>query len=244
MILTVLVGNTNTRLAWFKGKNIIRRQTIPSAKLLREINQLPLSPAPLGAALASVVPRATRLIYQYLSRNTPTLLVNIATASPLKICYNRRFLGADRLCAAVGGYLRYHRDLIVVDFGTAITLNIVHKEGVFLGGPIFPGVQMMLSALAQKTHRLPEVNFVRRQRLTVTTTQEAIQSGVFNLIVGGLHYMVNRLNAETKRNYFIVGTGGASSLFRKHLKLINRIDPDLTSRGLAALFYINRRKNE
>ncbi len=252
MILTVLIGNTNTRLVWWDKARPRRRRVVPTATLQHLLKNdrrdshpqhlLPVSENISGIAIASVVPAITRDVYKYFSPSTSTLLVTARTPAPLKILYNRRLLGADRLCAAVGGYLRYARNLIIVDFGTAITFNIVQQEGMFLGGPILPGVQLMLAALTEHTAQLPQVRFSPHNNPLVHTTTTAIRSGVFHLITGGLERIVNLISRETKRQYFVVATGGGVPSLRHHLRWINKIDPDIASFGLAQLFYLNRRK--
>lgn len=240
MILTVLIGNTHTRLTWFKKNRICRRKTLPTATLYRLpgcFNNIQ------GAAVASVVPKLTHPVYQALHHQVPTLLLTAQTPMPLKFRYDRKLVGADRVCAAVGGYRRFRGNLIIIDFGTAITVNIVQKEGTFLGGPILPGAEIMLSSLAEKTKRLPRVNFVSRANPLSLNTRTAIQAGVFNLIIGGLTRIVQEVSWRSKREYLIVATGGAASQFKRHLKWIKTVDQDLASRGLAEIFYLNYRPN-
>lgn len=250
MILTVLIGNTNTRLCWFKKHRIYRRKTIPTARLTRTRRQKTGSVIKAfgsfkkiqGAAVASVVPHLTYPVYRTLRRLVPTMLVTARTPTPLKFRYDRRQIGADRVCAAVGGYRRFQDDLIIIDFGTAITVNIIQKDGLFLGGPILPGAEIMLTALAEKTARLPRVNYPLRANPLTLTTRTAIQAGVGNLIIGGLDRIVNEVTRRSKTQYLIIATGGAAFQFKRHLKWINTIDQDLANSGLAQIFYFNARR--
>ncbi len=253
MILTILVGNTNTRLAWWQKERLRRHKIVPTTtfrNMVKDYRDRSWEKQPLfrrerlaGTAIASVVPALTRDVYNYFSLLTPTVLVSARTPVPLRIRYNRTLLGTDRLCAAVGGYLRYARDLVILDFGTAITVNIVHREGVFLGGPIIPGIQMMLSALKEQTAQLPAVRFSPAVNPLVQKTTTAIQSGVCHLVTGGLNRIITLIARRTKREYFIVATGGGARTLHRHLPF-NKIDPHIASFGLAKLFYFNRRKNE
>ncbi|MEO0071052.1 MAG: type III pantothenate kinase [candidate division WOR-3 bacterium] len=245
MILTVLIGNTNTRLCWFENHRIYRRKVLPTARLtLARRPKAGLVSKVFGsfkniqgAAVASVVPQLTYPIYLTLRRQVPTLLLTAKTPTPLRFRYDRRLVGADRVCVAVGGYFRFQDNLIIIDFGTAITLNIVQKEGIFLGGPILPGAEMIFSALAEKTARLPRVTFAFRANPLTLTTHTAIQAGVGNLIIGGLNRIVSEITRRRKRDYLIVATGGAAFQFKRHLKWIKTVDQDLANRGLAEIFY-------
>jgi type III pantothenate kinase len=244
MILTVLVGNTNTRLAVFKQHRLVQSRVIPTSRIDNYFAKFRLNPGIEGAILASVVPKMTLPLMRFLNRQVPTLQVNSRTLVPLKIKYDRGLLGADRLAAAVGGYARFHRDLIVIDFGTAITFNLVNRNGVFYGGPIVPGPHLLRNTLAQGTARLPLVSWSARNRTISTRTAPAIQSGVFNLLVGGVSRILSRLSAEAGgENWLVIGTGGVARCFRRYLN-IRVIDENLASRGLAEIYYFNRRQDE
>ncbi len=242
MILTVLVGNFNTRLILWDNNRIKMRKILPTSQVSDRLNRLIPTRALKGAAIASVVPRVTLQLYRALCQHTKTLLVTTRTPTPLKIVYRRKLLGIDRLCAAVGGFLRYQRDLIVIDFGTAITFNIVHyREKTLLGGPILPNARIMLAALADHTGQLPMVKMRPRENPVVITTSSAIQSGVFNLILGGINRIIEQIRCRTKARYQIIATGGGAQFFSKRCQLINKVDPELTSFGLAQIYYFNRR---
>lgn len=242
MILTVLVGNFNTRLILWDKNRIKMRKIVPTSAVSERLNRLIPDRTLQGAAIASVVPRVTLHLYRTLGQHTKTLLVTTRTPTPLKIFYRRKLLGIDRLCAAVGGFLRYQQDLIIIDFGTAITFNIVHyREKTLLGGPILPNTRIMLTALADHTARLPMVKMQPRENPLVRTTSSAIQSGVFNLILGGINRILEQIRCRTKARYQIIATGGEAHFFSKKCQLINKVDPELTSFGLAQIYYFNRR---
>lgn len=243
MILTILAGNHNTRLVFWEKNRIRGRKILPTNQIINHLDCLIATPLLEGAALASVVPDFTPQFYRTLCEHTPTLLVTARTPTPLKICYRRRMLGSDRLCAAVGGYLRYRRNLIVLDFGTATTVNIVHyKEKIFLGGPILPGFGVILSALAEKTAQLPIVKLHPRVNPITNNTHTAIRAGVFNLILGGLYQIIKEIRCQTKKHYQILATGGEANFWGRNCPLIEKVDPELASFGLLKIYYFNRRK--
>ncbi|MCL6465606.1 MAG: type III pantothenate kinase [candidate division WOR-3 bacterium] len=242
MILTVLVGNFNTRLVLWEKNRIKMRKIVPTNQVLERLNRLIPNRALQGAALASVVPKVTLRLYQTLCRHTKTLLVTTRTPTPLKIVYRKKSLGVDRLCAAVGGILRYQQNLIIIDFGTAITFNIVHyQEKALLGGPILPNARIMFTALRDHTAQLPMVELHPRENPFVKSTRTAIQAGVFNLILGGIERIIEQIRCRTKAHYQIIATGGEAQIFSKKCQLINKVDPELTSFGLAQIYYFNRR---
>lgn len=240
MILTVIIGNSRTRFVWFDNSRIVRRRIVPSGNVIEFLMRVKLTEDVRGAALASVVPTLTLPVYRRLGKAMPTLLVGAATKTPLKFHYDRQALGVDRVCVAVGGYTLYKRNLIIIDFGTAITINIVKRTGDFLGGPILPGVEMMFSSLAKNTGRLPKVPFAIKNQVINRTTKPAIQSGVFNLLLGGLEHIIRKISLETEKGNFVIATGGLASLFRRYLPSIRAVDEDLGSRGLREIYYLNK----
>ncbi|MEO0025859.1 MAG: type III pantothenate kinase [candidate division WOR-3 bacterium] len=246
MILTVIIGNTNSRLAFFEGQRLVRSRVVPTSRLEPVLANLRLSSKITGAAVASVVPKKTLAVYRALSRQVRTMLFNSRTGVPIRVHYNRRLLGADRLCVAAGAFSCYHQDLIVIDFGTAITFNAVKMPGVFLGGPILPGAQLMLNGLAAGTGRLPRVDFYPRSRVLSWQTRPAMQSGVFFLLVGGIKLILSRITSEAGlQSPLVIGTGGGIRHFVRHFReIISIVDQNLASRGLAEIYYYNRRQNE
>ncbi|MEO0005508.1 MAG: type III pantothenate kinase [candidate division WOR-3 bacterium] len=234
------MGNSRTRFVWFDNQGIVRRMIVPTTKVIESLERLRLTKDTRGAAVASVVPKLTLPVYRRLCQETPTLLVGATTKTPLRFHYDRRALGADRVCVAVGAYTLYKKNLIIIDFGTAITFNIVKRNGDFLGGPILPGAEMLLSCLAEKTARLPRVGFLASNKVICRTTKPAIQTGVFNLLRSGLNDIIKRICIETGESYFVVATGGLAQRFGCHLRSIKVVDEDLGSKGLREIFYLNK----
>ena len=245
MILTVLIGNTNTRLTWFSGRRIVRRWVRPTGAALPAVGRID------GAAIASVVPKRTASIVAGLKRKTglTSLVVTPATEIGLRFRYNRRQLGADRVCAAVGAHLRYSGDLAVLDFGTAITLNVIRANGTFISGAIMPGADMMLEALSGSTARLPHLRltmghdrivgqFGSCPRSLGHDTKSAIQVGVTGLLCGGINALIDRLGS----GYRVIATGGRAPAFRKLIRRIGTVDPDLAAHGLVEIYRLNRPK--
>ena len=245
MILTVIIGNTNTRLTWFRDDVIVKRWVHPPGTALPAAGPID------GTAIASVVPSRTASTTAGLKRQTglTPLVVTPATKTGLRFRYNRRQIGADRVCAAVGAHLHYSGNLVMLDFGTAITLNVISSDGTFQGGAIMPGADMMVEALARSTAQLPHVKPARRIALSERSkpkgllslghdTKSAIQTGVTGLLSCGLGSLIERLGPQ----YRVIATGGHALVFRKLIRRIDAVDPDLAARGLAQIYRLNRPK--
>lgn len=245
MLLTVLVGNSFTRLAWLDGRRVLGTRTIATPAFRRgPERRLPRAPRPDGAALCSVVPAATRPARSAIAARfgLRPFLLTAACRSGLEFDYDRRQLGADRVCVAAGARERFPGDVIVIDFGTAVTVNAVGAEGRFLGGPILPGPGLMLASLRAGTGRLPLVRPAGVAVPLPTDTASALRSGVLAAVLGGVKQAVAAVESATGRHFRIVATGGAAGRFRKHLPDITAADPLLGARGLAAIWRLNRAK--
>jgi type III pantothenate kinase len=242
MILTVLVGNTNTKLAWFNGPRLARFLILPTPVVRR--GRLPNPDRIVGAAVASVVPAATNALVSRLRKTTGVkpLVVRPHTQTGLRFHYRRKELGADRVCVAVGANCSLPgRDVIVFDFGTATTANVILREGIFAGGAILPGVRMCLECLADRTARLPRVSPGRKLAPVQRSTRTAIQAGVSALFAGGIDHIVCQVERRLRRRFLVVATGGAASLARSYGKRIRSVRPFLASEGLAEIWYRHHR---
>jgi type III pantothenate kinase len=243
MILTVVVGNTNTRLVWFASHRPVRRRALPTSAMLNQPERyLRREHGITGSALASVVPRANKPVAEALLKATATrpLVVDRKTRTGLRVNYDRSQLGADRLCVAAGALRRYPGNTIVLDFGTATTVNVVTAHGEFLGGLIMPGIGMMIRCLADSTAQLPAVQPAGLRPAIAHDTRTAIRSGVVHLLSGGVGHVIDSVERKAGCRFNVVATGGYAPLMRRILKRIRRVDPDLANRGLAEIYYVNR----
>jgi type III pantothenate kinase len=237
VILTVLVGNTNTRLCWFKGREIEHRAVQPTAAPPR----IPRPGRLDGAAIASVVPAATPRWLAALRRagiGSP-LVVTPRIDTGLRFRYRHSQLGVDRVCAAVGAHAKYSGDVTVIDFGTAITANAVTGQGEFIGGYILPGPDMMFAALNRSTAQLPLVRSLGSTDRLPRTTEDAIRAGVMAAVAGGVNDAVARVRRETGRACWVVLTGGRAGDFAPLMRAVPLIEPDIASYGLAVLYRMN-----
>jgi type III pantothenate kinase len=143
-----------------------------------------------------------------------------------------------------GAYDRHGGDLIVVDFGTATTFDVVAHDGAYVGGVIAPGVNLSLEALHHAAAALPHVDVTKPQKVIGTNTVECMQSGVFWGYVGLVRGICDRIRGEYEDNtngpMQIVGTGGLASLFSQGDVLFDRIEDDLTMHGLTVIHNYNK----
>ena len=144
-------------------------------------------------------------------------------------------VGADRLVNTVGAHDRYGGDLIVVDFGTATTFDVVDHDGAYVGGVIAPGVNLSLKALHDAAAALPFIDVTKPERVVGTNTVACMQSGVFWGYVGLIEGVCARIRAERGVEMTVIGTGGLSTLFAQGTDALQVIDPGITIHGLVLI---------
>ncbi len=148
-------------------------------------------------------------------------------------------VGPDRLVNSAGAFDRHGGDLIVVDFGTATTFDVVAEDGAYVGGVIAPGVNTSLEALHQAAAALPHVDVTKPQGVIGTNTVACMQSGIFWGYVGLVREICDRIRGEYDRPMRIIGTGGLAPLFGTGDVLFDRIEDDLTMHGLTVIQRFN-----
>lgn len=147
-------------------------------------------------------------------------------------------LGADRIVNAVAVLHDYQCPAIVIDCGTATTFDVMDANGHFAGGVIAPGANLSMTALHLAAAKLPKIGVAKPQNVIGNTTISAMQSGVYWGYVGLIEGMITRIAAELGSKPLVLATGGLAGLFAEGTQMIDKIDPDLTLRGL---FYLHRR---
>jgi len=152
-------------------------------------------------------------------------------------------VGPDRLVNTAGAFDLHGGDLIVVDFGTATTFDVVAQDGAYVGGVIAPGVNLSLEALHQAAAALPHVDITKPQSVIGTNTVACMQSGVFWGYIGLINGICERIKGEYDRPMKVVGTGGLAPLFSSGYALFDTIEDDLTMHGLTVIYRHNKDKN-
>ncbi len=259
MLLAIDIGNTNIVLGVFDGATILhswrltttRERTGDELGLLVEglftnakLDRRKIS----GVILASVVPPLTvpaqEMVQRYFGLKTLTVDTTITTGMP--ILYDTPAdVGADRIVNGIAAYEKYGRAaksaLVVVDFGTATTLDAISAKGEYLGGAICPGVTISAEALFQRAARLPKIDVRKPATVIGRTTVGAMESGLFWGYVDMVEGLVRRMSAELGGgNVQCVATGGLASVIAPETKLIDHVDPDLTLDGLRIVWDRNQ----
>jgi type III pantothenate kinase len=146
-------------------------------------------------------------------------------------------VGADRAVNAIAAHAKYPGDLIVVDFGTATTFDVVDFNGAYKGGIIAPGINLSLDALVGNTAKLPRIAIEAPKTDSVTgkNTEDQMLIGIYWGYVAMMEGLIERLRAEIGRPARVIATGGLALLFDQHTRIFDAVDPDLTIEGLAIL---------
>ncbi len=257
MILVFDIGNTNIVIGLFKDGLLLEKwRLISNSKksiddcavdiielfLDKKIDCLKIQ----GAIIASVVPILTNTILEAVKKFISGKIFVVGdpkTKLDIKIeLKNQNEVGHDRLINAIFAYKKFGGNLIVIDFGTATTFDVIGGKGEYLGGVIAPGVNLSLKALHDMTAQLPKINIKPQKNVIGKNTVEAMNSGVYfgyiSLVEGMIEKIENELNHKTTK----IITGGLSELFKDALKnTINHHEPNLTLEGLRLAFELNNK---
>ena len=251
MLLAIDVGNTQTTIGVFDGEEMLHMWRI-SSDTTQSTDELRITLNGLlmmdgvaranidGMALATVVPAAKHM-WMKVGRTMfglPVLDINVRTAGDLidVTNYRRSVLGADRIADAVAARKFYGAPVIVVDFGTATNIEVIDKDGCFVGGVIAPGVMSSMNALFSRTALLPQVELVD-PKITIKAMQVGIVYGEVDRVDGLVHRIENQLGYKAK----VVATGGLASTMAKLTTTVTEINPELTLQGIR-LIYENQPK--
>jgi len=247
MLLCIDAGNTNIVFAVHDGTAIraewravteTTRTADEYAVLLSQMLSLQsLNFADIDSAIiATVVPAALFDLRQFCRKylNCEPLVVGDPNVDlGIEVHTDRpQSVGADRLVNAIAAHATYKGALIIVDFGTATTFDIVSENGDYEGGVIAPGVNVSAEALHQAAAMLPRVAIGRTQNVIGKDTVPAMQSGLFWGYIGLIEGLVARIKEEYGKPMKVIGTGGLATPFHRQTEAIDHLDPDLTIRGL------------
>jgi type III pantothenate kinase len=247
MLLAVDSGNTNIVFAVFDGDKV-KGEWRASTDAERTADELGVWLCQLlsieglarqditAAIIASVVPanvfNLKTLCRRYFNCQ-PLVVGDEGVNLGIEVLLDRpEEVGADRLVNAVAAHQCYSGPLIVIDFGTATTFDVVDAAGNHCGGAIAPGINLSLEALHMAAAKLPRVAIGRPRNVIGKATVPAMQSGIFWGYVGLIEGLVRRIEEEFGQKMLVVATGGLAPLFKECTGVIHNLDPDLTLRGL------------
>lgn len=196
-----------------------------------------------GVVIGSVVPEANFNLLTFsrrYCRTEPVMVGEKGVDMGTRALVDRpEEVGADRLVNTVAAHERYKGPLIVVDFGTATTLDVVDSEGNYCGGVIAPGINLSLAALHMAAAKLPSVRISRTERVIGKDTVSCMQSGIYWGYIGLVEGLVTRIKAEFGAPMRTIATGGLAPLFAGATESIEQVDPDLTLWGLRLIYQRN-----
>jgi len=254
LLLTIDAGNTNTVLGVFEGATLKAHWRLTTRRdqtsdeygiLLRSLfASSGLNPSEVdGVVLASVVPPLTSVLVglarQLLGREPIVVEPGVKTGMPV-LYEPPGDVGADRIVNGIAAFETFGGPVIVVDFGTATTFDVVTKKGEYAGGVICPGVGISADALFQRAARLPRVEMRNPGRVIGRSTVTSIQSGLYFGYATLVEGMIGRIRAELAEPTRVVATGGLAEALAREIPSIEAVDPVLTLTGLRLIWERNR----
>ncbi len=256
MIICIDVGNTNIKYAIFDGSNLIFSYRVATdlkrtsdeygSQLVGMLEFNKISAKDItGGIFSSVVPSLDytieHMLRVYLEIVPKQLAPGLKTGLKMR-ADNAREVGADRIVNNVSAIRKYGngKPIIVIDFGTATTFNIINAEGEFIGGVIAPGIKGSLDSLVNGTAKLPRVEIEAPKSVIATNTVTNMQAGIVFGFAGLVEYIVKKIKKELKTSDVLtVATGGFSETIAKETSCIDVIDKMLTLNGLKYLYDLN-----
>ena len=254
MLLAIDVGNSNNVIGLFSGDKLLTHWRIRTEWtrtsdeywvlikefiLLNDVEVEIIDDIIIACVVPPLVPILKEMSRKYFSCDP--LIVGPGIKTGISILYkNPAEVGADRIVNSVAAYEKYGGPLIIVDFGTATTFDAVSKKGEYLGGAIFPGVQLSLEALFKNAAKLPRVEIAEPEHAIGKSTIESIHSGTVYGFISMIDGMVLKIQEELQEKARVVATGGIVDLIASKAKSIDTIDPFLTLEGLRIIHQRNQ----
>ncbi|MFZ5963908.1 type III pantothenate kinase [Thalassococcus sp. BH17M4-6] len=254
MLLAIDCGNTNTVFSIWDGQRFLATWRT-STEHQRTADQYYVWLSTLmefqkieavitDVIISSTVPRVVfnlRVLADRYFNTRPVVVGKPECALPVDVRVDAGTnVGPDRLVNTVAGFDLFGGDLIVVDFGTATTFDVVDTDGAYVGGVIAPGVNLSLQALHQAAAALPHVDISKPQGVVGTNTVACMQSGIFWGYVGLVKEICDRIKAERDRPMKVISTGGLAPLFQQSEELFDAFKDDLTMHGLTVIHAHNK----
>lgn len=256
MLLTIDAGNTNIEFAVF-DKREIKGQWRLSSDAKRTADEYGLLLSGLLASkkikakhitnivISSVVPQGIYALKTLATKYFDCLPMVIGESTldlGMKIEIDRpQEIGSDRIVASLAAHHLHGDNLIVIDFGTATTFDVIGAKRNYIGGVICPGIHLSIAALHQAAAKLPEIDITKPKKVIGKSTIPAMQSGVYWGYVSMIEGMITRIQSEYGTSMKTIATGGLASLFFGATDSINHIEPNLTILGLQLIYERNQK---
>ncbi len=239
-ILTIDVGNTNIAICLFKKDKPIKFTKIRNTDITKTILRKHLlikntKNSFVNIIISSVVPSISEIITDFLIafKIKFYLLKDLIKTLDIKInIKNKKNIGEDRIVNAYYAKKKYSKNLIIIDFGTATTFDVIDSKGNYDGGIITPGIDLSLKVLSEKTAKLPLVKFAKTKNVIGRDTKSAIQSGFFWGYVSMVQGLIKNISREKKNSFRIILTGGNCNIFKSLIENVTVSDDLFNSKGL------------
>ncbi len=258
MLMTIDVGNTNITVGIFRGDHVVTSFRI-TTKLSRtsdeygillinllEQNQVKQEEI-VDAIIASVVPNVMHALEGAVIKyfNIRPIIIEMGIKTGIRIVTeNPRQIGADRIVDAAAAYELYGGPVLVLDFGTATTYDLVDKDGAFLSGVTAPGIRISAKALWEDAARLPEIEIRKPESILAKETISSMQAGLVYGQIGQTEYIVRRMVEEADLGEVkVVATGGLGRIIASETSVIDVYDPNLTLKGMNLIYKKQNRKS-
>jgi len=199
-----------------------------------------VEPSEINAvAIASVSPRIG-MVYGEMAKNylnCDPFFIHGEVPGFLNKYRNPRAVGADRVCDSVAGFEKYGGPLLIIDFGTAATIDVIDEEGAYLGGVILPGPETSVEALHQAAAMLPKVHLTMPDIVIGRTTEQSIRVGLMRGTVEGLRGLISEIRKELENpEAKVIATGGLAPQIVKYLPEVSAVEPDLVLEGIRLIY--------
>ncbi len=257
MLLVIDVGNTNITLGLFKDESLLGnfRMTTKTPRTSDEygificdlLNTKGIKPSDIKAVIiSSVVPNVMHSLSNAIKKyiNLIPIIVGTGTKTGIKIVTgNTKEIGADRIVDAVAAFELYGGPLIVIDFGTATTYDLILEDGSFAAGITSPGIRICANALWKDTAKLPEIEIKKPNSILAKDTVTSMQAGLVYGYIGQTEYIIKKVKEESGiDNLKVIATGGLGKIIVDATKEIQIYDPNLTLHGLRLIYQKCRNK--
>lgn len=244
MLLAIDIGNTNIVTGIFTENKLTQQFRLISdvsksvedysVDIIEQLLTFGIDPKQLSdCIIGSVVPTLRKKVADAITRFSDAKILNISDNIELDIktdLENEDEIGSDRLINAIAAFHKFQQSLIIIDFGTATTFDVIDQNGVYLGGVIAPGINLSLKALHVMTAKLPKIEIKKQDFVIGKNTKQAMNSGVYFGYLSLIEGMVTKIKKELTSDTKVIMTGGLASLFQEYLQL--EIEQDLTLEGL------------
>ncbi|HUI31422.1 MAG TPA: type III pantothenate kinase [Candidatus Acidoferrales bacterium] len=256
MLLCIDVGNTTTQFGVYDTKKLKRDYRVAS-EVVRTEDEIGIVVSSLlqhdgikprkvnGVGISSVVPNLTGILERMSKKyfNCDPLVITSELELGIRVDYDEpKAIGSDRICVAVAGFKKYGGPLIILDFGTATTFDVVSKDGVYLGGAIAPGIETAAADLQRRAAKLPRIELSFPDEVIGKTTVASMQSGIMFGAVDAMEGIVRRIKISLGAESKVIATGGYSKIIAAKTKVIDHIEPALVLEGIRIIYKANKKE--